>query len=40
MLTDTNRVVLAVDETIRYGARNAGYHGGASPPKPSSLSLC
>lgn len=31
VLTDTNRVVLAVDETIRYGTRNAGYHGGASP---------
>lgn len=31
VLTDNNRVVLAVDENIRYGARNAGYHGGASP---------
>jgi len=31
VLTDTHRVVLAVDETIRYGARNAGYHGGGSP---------
>ena len=31
VLTATNRVVLAVDETIRYGARNAGYHGGGSP---------
>ena len=31
VLTDTNRVVLAVDETIRYGARNAGYHGGGAP---------
>lgn len=31
VLTDTHRVVLAVDETLRYGARNAGYHGGGSP---------
>ena len=31
VLTADNRVVLAVDETIRYGARNAGYHGGGSP---------
>jgi hypothetical protein len=31
VLTDRNTVVLAVDETIRYGARNAGYHGGGSP---------
>lgn len=31
VLTDTHKVVLAVDETIRYGARNAGYHGGATP---------
>lgn len=31
VLTDTHRVVLAVDETLRYGARNAGYHGGAAP---------
>ena len=30
VLTEGNRVVLAVDETIRYGARNAGYHGGGS----------
>ena len=30
VLTGDHRVVLAVDETIRYGARNAGYHGGAS----------
>jgi hypothetical protein len=31
VLTDSNTVVLAVDENIRYGARNAGYHGGGSP---------
>ena len=31
VLTETQQVVLAVDETIRYGARNAGYHGGAAP---------
>lgn len=31
VLTETNTVVLAVDETIRYEARNAGYHGGATP---------
>jgi len=31
VLTASNRAVLAVDETIRYGARNAGYHGGGSP---------
>lgn len=31
VLTENNEVVLAVDETIRYGARNAGYHGGATP---------
>lgn len=31
VLTDNRKVVLAVDETIRYGARNAGYHGGATP---------
>jgi hypothetical protein len=31
VLTGDHRVVLAVDETIRYGARNAGYHGGATP---------
>lgn len=31
VLTDNQKVVLAVDETIRYGARNAGYHGGGSP---------
>lgn len=31
VLTETNTVVLAVDETIRYEARNAGYHGGAAP---------
>lgn len=31
VLAGDHRVVLAVDETIRYGARNAGYHGGAAP---------
>lgn len=31
VLTSDHRVVLAVEETIRYGARNAGYHGGATP---------
>jgi len=31
VLTDTHKVVLAVDPDIRYGARNAGYHGGATP---------
>ena len=31
VLTQSRRVVLAVDENIRYGARNAGYHGGGSP---------
>lgn len=31
VLTDTHRVVLAVDPDIRYGARNAGYHGGGAP---------
>jgi hypothetical protein len=31
VLTDNHQVVLAVDETIRYGARNAGYHGGGTP---------
>lgn len=31
VLTDTHEVVLAVDPDIRYGARNAGYHGGATP---------
>ncbi len=31
VLTGTHRVVLAVDPDIRYGARNAGYHGGATP---------
>lgn len=31
VLTDTHRVVLAVDPDLRYGARNAGYHGGATP---------
>src|SRR5690606_14417791 len=28
VLTDNNKAVLAVDDTIRYGARNASYHGG------------
>lgn len=31
VLTESQQVVLAVDETIRYEARNAGYHGGATP---------
>ncbi len=31
VLTESQKVVLAVDEGIRYGARNAGYHGGGSP---------
>lgn len=31
VLTDTGAVILAVDETIRYGPVNAGYHGGGSP---------
>jgi hypothetical protein len=31
VLTETNTVVLAVNENVRYGARNAGYHGGGSP---------
>ncbi|WP_245687842.1 BREX-2 system phosphatase PglZ [Rhodococcus phenolicus] len=31
VLTDSRTVVLAVDETVRYGPVNAGYHGGASP---------
>lgn len=31
VMTDTNTVVLAVDESVRYQARNAGYHGGGSP---------
>jgi hypothetical protein len=30
VLTDDNRAVLAVDETLRYGPLKAGYHGGAS----------
>jgi hypothetical protein len=30
-MTESQGVVLAVDENIRYGARNAGYHGGGSP---------
>jgi hypothetical protein len=31
VLTANKKVVLAVDNDIRYGARNAGYHGGGSP---------
>lgn len=31
VLTETHRVVLAVDEMLRYGTRNAGYHGGGTP---------
>lgn len=31
VLTESHRVVLAVDETLRYGTRNAGYHGGGTP---------
>ncbi|MGC5248844.1 BREX-2 system phosphatase PglZ [Gordonia sp. DT219] len=31
VLTDDSAVVLAVDETIRYGPVNAGYHGGGTP---------
>ncbi|MEV4238019.1 BREX-2 system phosphatase PglZ [Nocardia sp. NPDC049737] len=31
VLTDTGAAVLAVDDTIRYGVVNAGYHGGGSP---------
>ncbi|WP_158726430.1 BREX-2 system phosphatase PglZ [Tomitella fengzijianii] len=31
VLTATGEAVLAVDEDIRYGAVNAGYHGGGSP---------
>src|SRR5699024_8317596 len=31
VLTAGNAAVLAVDEDIRYGARSAGYHGGAAP---------
>lgn len=31
VLTETHRAVLAVDETLRYGSRNAGYHGGGTP---------
>ena len=31
VLTAGHRAVLAVDENIRYGACNAGYHGGGSP---------
>jgi hypothetical protein len=30
VLTDGQRAVLAVDETLRYGPLKAGYHGGAS----------
>jgi len=31
VLTENRKVVLAVDNDIRYGARNAGYHGGGTP---------
>jgi hypothetical protein len=31
VLTDDNAAVLAVNERLRYGPLNAGYHGGASP---------
>ncbi|WP_019927708.1 BREX-2 system phosphatase PglZ [Nocardia sp. BMG111209] len=31
VLTDTSAAVLAVDDTVRYGVVNAGYHGGGSP---------
>ncbi|MGY1979948.1 BREX-2 system phosphatase PglZ [Nocardia gipuzkoensis] len=31
VLTDTGAAVLAVDDTVRYGVVNAGYHGGGSP---------
>ncbi|MFI6754145.1 BREX-2 system phosphatase PglZ [Rhodococcus coprophilus] len=31
VLTESGAAVLAVDDTIRYGPVNAGYHGGASP---------
>ncbi|MBY6413363.1 BREX-2 system phosphatase PglZ [Rhodococcus sp. BP-252] len=31
VLTDSGAVVLAVDETVRYGPVHAGYHGGGSP---------
>ncbi|PKZ67582.1 BREX-2 system phosphatase PglZ [Gordonia terrae] len=31
VLTNNHAVVLAVDETIRYGPVNAGYHGGGAP---------
>ncbi|MGV9671694.1 BREX-2 system phosphatase PglZ [Gordonia sp. NPDC003504] len=31
VLTDNSAAVLAVDDTIRYGPINAGYHGGGSP---------
>ncbi|WP_076482661.1 BREX-2 system phosphatase PglZ [Williamsia sterculiae] len=31
VLTNDHAVVLAVDETIRYGPVNAGYHGGGTP---------
>ncbi|MGX7728482.1 BREX-2 system phosphatase PglZ [Rhodococcus sp. 2H158] len=31
VLTDSHTVVLAVEENVRYGPVNAGYHGGAAP---------
>lgn len=31
VMTESRKAVLAVDERVRYGNRNAGYHGGASP---------
>lgn len=31
VLTETRTAILAVDEDIRYTAKKAGYHGGASP---------
>lgn len=31
VLTDTRTAILAVDEDVRYTAKKAGYHGGASP---------
>jgi hypothetical protein len=31
VLTDTGTAVLAVDDIVRYGLVNAGYHGGGSP---------
>lgn len=43
VLTDNQRAVLAVDENLRYGARNAGYHGGATPAEaivPVAVLVC